>query len=231
MSRARLLFIGAGSGLLALVAGWLFNDYQRRDVFFEWSDSASAAPAPAAAAAVTPVKPAAPAVLAEAVNQDPPVTVQVVAAKRATPDTLRVDLMLVSRSTAPGAVDLSLLAKGATSAPDGAGALAAVRAGSVAAGGAGGSSHAAHGATSAPAGPSVADLCLLTSDGTRRLFALRDADDKPVGGGDFAPLGPGERRAVWVLFPAPPAGDTRVTLLVGGLTLQNIQISADSGRP
>jgi hypothetical protein len=228
MSRTRVIVIGVVALVGAAVFGRAFIAYSPWQTDVVWTTPTATSPSAAASPPAAPVPAAAPGggkaeasepaphpVLAEIVNQDPPVTVQVVGAKRPTPDTLRVDLLLVSRSTAPGALDLGGLAR--SPAPP-----AASSDGNVA------TSAAAHGATSVLG---LSELCLLTTDGSRRLFALRDAEDKPVGGGDFAPLAPGERRAVWALFPAPPAADTRVTLLLGGLTLPNIQISANSDQP
>jgi hypothetical protein len=170
----RFSLIAAGVVLLSLIgAGAYFRSQEMA------RQAASAAEADAAmAAARKAMTPAAPVVLVEVANSNPPVTVQVLAARRVAPDTLRVELTLISRSSAPEALNLS-----------------------------------------------AADLCLLTADGSRRLFALRDAEDKPVGGGDFAPLGPNEHRAIWALFPAPPVADTTVTLIVGALTLPNVPIS------
>lgn len=200
--RVRFALIGAGVVLLALIAAGAYFRSQEMA-----RQAASVAEADAAMAAVRKaVTPAAPVVLVEAANADPPVTVQVLAARRVAPDTLRVELTLISRSSAPEALDLSALA--------GAPGVASSAA----------SASASGGVVSAK-GLGVADLCLLTADGSRRLFALRDAEDKPVGGGDFAPLGPNEHRAIWALFPAPPVADTTVTLIVGALTLPNVPIS------
>jgi hypothetical protein len=202
--RVRFTLIAAGVVLLALIgAGAYFRSQEMA------RQAASAAEADAATAAVQKaVTPAAPVVLVEAANENPAVTVQVLAARRVTPDTLRVELTLISRSAAPEALDLSALA-GAPGVASSAASAAASSSGGV-----------------VPAkGLGIADLCLLTADGSRRLFALRDAEDKPVGGGDFAPLGPNEHRAIWALFPAPPVADTTVTLLVGALTLPNVPIS------
>lgn len=174
--KIRYALIGAGVVLLALIiAGAYFR--QRK-----MARQAAMAAEEAAARAETlkANAPPPPSVLVETQAENAPVTVQVMAARRVTPDTLRVELTFISRSAAPSpSVDLH----------------------------------------------PFADLCVLTADGSRRLFALRDAEDKPVGDSNFAPLAPSERRAVWALFPAPPAADTHVTLLVGGLTLQNVPIS------
>ena len=81
-----------------------------------------------------------------------------------------------------------------------------------------------------------ADFCLITADGVRRLFLLRDPQDRPVLEGDpEQPLKPGERRLFQAQFPAPPAADAgnnganqpvKVTLLLGKLVLRNVPIPA-----
>lgn len=185
----------------------------------DWAAGTGAGPAAAGGAVGESGAP--PTVLVEAVNLDPPVTVQVLSAKRVTPDTLRVELALVSRSAAPEALDL----RGLTVAP--ASASSASGAGSASGGSAATGGHAAArpaaGGARHPLG--LTDLCLVTADGGRRLFALRDDQGKPVGAGDFAPLAPNERRVLWAVFPAPPVADTQVTLLVGSVTLRNVPIS------
>lgn len=74
-----------------------------------------------------------------------------------------------------------------------------------------------------------ADLCLLTADGSRRVFVLRDAANKPMTGGGFEPLQPGERRAVWAVFPTPSAASDpatpRVNVVVAGIVLRDVPIS------
>jgi hypothetical protein len=81
-----------------------------------------------------------------------------------------------------------------------------------------------HAATLTPA-----DLCLLTADGSRRLFVLRDAANAPMMGGGFAPLKPGERRVVWAVFPSPSAASDpatpRVNVVLAGMVLRNVPIS------
>jgi hypothetical protein len=69
------------------------------------------------------------------------------------------------------------------------------------------------------------DLCLLTPDGRRRLFVLRDAADKPLSGGGFEPLQPGERRNVWAVFPSPGAETTKVSLLLASMVLPDVPIA------
>jgi hypothetical protein len=69
------------------------------------------------------------------------------------------------------------------------------------------------------------DLCLLTPDGSRRLFVLRDAADKPLSGGGFEPLQPGERRNVWAVFPSPGAETSKVSLLLASMVLPDVPIA------
>jgi hypothetical protein len=80
-----------------------------------------------------------------------------------------------------------------------------------------------------------ADFYLITADGARRLFLLRDAQNNPVLDGDIEqPLKPGERRLFQALFPAPPASaaagadqpPVRVTLVVGPYVLRELPIGA-----
>jgi hypothetical protein len=74
-------------------------------------------------------------------------------------------------------------------------------------------------------GTNPADFCLLTEDGARRLFLLRDAQNQPVLDGNLHPLRPGERRILDAMFPAPPAHSGRVTLRLGKVTLRNLPIT------
>lgn len=178
--KIRYALIGAGVVLLALIIAGAY--FRQREMARQAAIDAQVEAARAEALKASAPPP--PSVIAEAESKDPPVTVQVMAARRVTPDTLRVELTFISRASAPEPIDLA-----------------------------------------AGKGLSVEDLCLLTADGSRRLFALRDAEDKPVGEGSFDPLKPDERRAIWALFPAPPPSDSHVTLLVGSLMLQNVPIS------
>jgi hypothetical protein len=78
------------------------------------------------------------------------------------------------------------------------------------------------------------DLCLLTPDGSRRLFVLRDAADKPLSGGGFEPLQPGERRNVWAVFPSPGAETSKVSLLLASMVLPDVPIApaaAEGAKP
>jgi|EndMetStandDraft_5_1072996.scaffolds.fasta_scaffold12976_2 hypothetical protein len=73
------------------------------------------------------------------------------------------------------------------------------------------------------------DLCLLTPDGSRRFFVLRDAADKPLTGGGFEPLQPGERRNVWAVFPSPGAQTAKVSLVLASMVLPDVPISPAAG--
>jgi hypothetical protein len=174
---------------------------------------AAAGAAVGAATAAEP-KPVPVRVLAESANPGSPLIVQVLEAKRATPDTVRVELAFINKSPtqsqdspAQAPPPLPLLR-----------ALAAAPAGVPAGGAAAGAS--------AEANP--ADFCLITADGARRLFLLRDAQDKPVLEGDWRPLRPGERRVVQAMFPAPPAAPTgrvTVSIVLGRVLLRDVPIS------
>ncbi len=74
------------------------------------------------------------------------------------------------------------------------------------------------------------DLCLLTPDGSRRFFVLRDAADKPLSGGGFEPLQPGERRNVWAVFPSPGAQTAKVSLVLASMVLPDVPIAAGRRR-
>lgn len=69
------------------------------------------------------------------------------------------------------------------------------------------------------------DLCLLSPDGSRRFFVLRDAADKPLSGGGFEPLQPGERRNIWAVFPSPGAQIAKVNLVLASMVLADVPIS------
>jgi hypothetical protein len=58
-------------------------------------------------------------------------------------------------------------------------------------------------------------LSLVSHDGHRRVFPLRDTAGRMVWSGVEAPP-PGQRRQFWVSFPAPPGEQPRVTLTVPG---------------
>jgi hypothetical protein len=73
------------------------------------------------------------------------------------------------------------------------------------------------------------DLCLLTSDGSRRLFVLRDEADKPLSGGGFEPLQPGERRNIWAVFPSPGANTAKVSLVLASMVLPDVPIAPAAG--
>ncbi len=77
------------------------------------------------------------------------------------------------------------------------------------------------------AGADPADFCLITKDGARRLFLLRDAQNKPVLDGNIEPLKPGERRILHAMFPAPAAQTDRVTILLGKVALRDVPISSE----
>jgi hypothetical protein len=174
----------------------------------------TAAGASVGAATAAEPKPVPVRVLAESANPGSPLIVQVLEAKRATPDTVRVELAFINKSPtqsqdspAQAPPPLPLLR-----------ALAAAPAGVPAGGAAAGAS--------AEANP--ADFCLITADGARRLFLLRDAQDKPVLEGDWRPLRPGERRVVQAMFPAPPAAPTgrvTVSIVLGRVLLRGVPIS------
>jgi hypothetical protein len=110
--------------------------------------------------------------------------VQVLEAKHATPDTVRIAVAFTNKSTSPAE---SLRA----------------------------------------ADPR--DLYLVTADGTRRVFLLRDAQNQPVIDGSLKPLQPGERRVLQLMFPAPPAPaaqqTVRVSLHLGPLALRDLRVS------
>jgi hypothetical protein len=73
------------------------------------------------------------------------------------------------------------------------------------------------------------DFCLITADGARRLFLLRNEKNDPVLDGDHdQPLKPGEHRLFQAAFPAPPAQQNRVTMVAGAYVLRNIPIAAQA---
>jgi hypothetical protein len=144
------------------------------------SANSDAAP-DAAATAPAPSKPAPPRVLAEASDATQTLHVAVLEAKRATPDTVRVVLAF---TYTPKSVPTPQPPQAPAPAP-----LRLLRAL----------------AADAQADANPADFCLLTADGARRLFLLRDVEGKPILEGDWQqPLQPAERRVVAVTFPAPP---------------------------
>jgi hypothetical protein len=61
----------------------------------------------------------------------------------------------------------------------------------------------------------LADASLLSADGHRRVFSLRDAAGRPVGGPLEVPE-PGGRRTTWMVFTGQPGDSGPVTLLLPG---------------
>ncbi len=60
----------------------------------------------------------------------------------------------------------------------------------------------------------IADVALLEPSGQRKYFVLRDRENRPQCSRDLTPLQPGEERLVFVRFPAPLAGTSRITIQV-----------------
>jgi hypothetical protein len=61
---------------------------------------------------------------------------------------------------------------------------------------------------------SLADVALLEPSGLRKYFVLRDRSNRPACSTGLSPLRPGETRELFVRFPAPPPGASRITILV-----------------
>jgi len=153
-------------------------------------------------------------VLAEATTPDAAMTVQVLEAKRATPDTVRITLAFTGKASPsqPSSPSASAPAPPPQPPPQQAEPEPQRQPQPL-----------------LPAGTTPADFCLITGDGSRRLFLLRDAQNQPVVDGSLQPLRPGERRVLQLMFPAPPASApaarVTVTLWLGKLALRNIPIS------
>jgi hypothetical protein len=58
----------------------------------------------------------------------------------------------------------------------------------------------------------IADAYLLDAANQRRYFVMRDGSDRAECSSGIGPLRPGERRALWATFAAPPRGVTRITI-------------------
>lgn len=58
----------------------------------------------------------------------------------------------------------------------------------------------------------IADMFLWDEAGQRKFYMLRDDADRPRCSTETGDLAPGERRRVWAMFPAPPAGVSRLTV-------------------
>jgi hypothetical protein len=61
----------------------------------------------------------------------------------------------------------------------------------------------------------LADASLVSAGGHRRVFSLRDATGRPVGGPLEAPE-PGGRRTTWLVFTGHPGDSGPVTLVLPG---------------
>jgi hypothetical protein len=70
----------------------------------------------------------------------------------------------------------------------------------------------------------LADASLVSAGGHRRVFSLRDATGRPVGGPLEVPE-PGGRRTTWMVFAGHPGDAGPVTLIVPGFpALQSIPV-------
>ncbi len=61
---------------------------------------------------------------------------------------------------------------------------------------------------------SMADTYLLDEAGRKKYFVLRDGQGRPSCTTPIGPIPPGERRTVWVRFPAPPLDVKAITVQV-----------------
>jgi hypothetical protein len=58
----------------------------------------------------------------------------------------------------------------------------------------------------------IADAYLLDAANQRKYFVMRDDSNRAECSSLIGPLRPGERRALWATFAAPPRGVTRITI-------------------
>lgn len=68
-------------------------------------------------------------------------------------------------------------------------------------------------AAAADAG-TIADVSVIDPLARKKYFVLRAGDGRPICSAGLADLRPGERRVVWISFPALPTETRRVTLVV-----------------
>jgi hypothetical protein len=58
----------------------------------------------------------------------------------------------------------------------------------------------------------IADAYLLDAANQRKYFVMRDGSNRAECSSGVGPLRPGERRALWATFAAPPRGVARITI-------------------
>lgn len=74
-------------------------------------------------------------------------------------------------------------------------------------------------------GMSFGGATLVDSKGKKRYYVLRDTEGRPLTTTGFASLKAGESLAVFMQFPAPPAGTTEVTFQLPTFSSAPIEIS------
>lgn len=74
-------------------------------------------------------------------------------------------------------------------------------------------------------GPSLGGATLVDPKGKKRYYVLRDTDGRPLTTTGFSTIKAGENLAVFLQFPAPPAGTTEVTFQMPTFASAPIQIS------
>jgi len=62
----------------------------------------------------------------------------------------------------------------------------------------------------------IADIHLADPEGSGRYYVLREEDGRPLCSRNLEALSPGERREVWIRFPAPTGERTTVDVVVPG---------------
>jgi hypothetical protein len=72
-----------------------------------------------------------------------------------------------------------------------------------------------------PPGPT---RVLFDEANRRKYFVMRDDSDHAECSSGISAIGPGERRALWATFAAPPQGVTRITLHVPHVEPLEVQL-------
>jgi hypothetical protein len=76
----------------------------------------------------------------------------------------------------------------------------------------------------------IAGVSLFQETGPKRFFVLRDDEGRPAGAGDTGVLGPGERRILRAMFPAPSPAVDHLTVEFPGLPpFRNVPIEGATG--
>jgi hypothetical protein len=76
---------------------------------------------------------------------------------------------------------------------------------------------------------SLSGAYLTVGGGAMRYYVLRDAQGRPACSTGLPAIDAGGRAPAWIRFPAPPEGETAVSLHLGDLVVDGLPIAPPSG--